>query len=356
MKTLINKRIIRNTLGLFAVFAILLSGCKKNDDSPAVVPTPTPVSSSLLNPGDVIPADHFPSLRAPLNITSSPLIGDPVLAEMVSYNGDFSPSVRQYLGTDMHGTVKRKAQGVLCSDITRSWNAGDGPYWSYGFPTQHVYFDAGGLCTDNNTQIYSNEDGGTIFMWDYNSPRRYNLRESGGWKEGEFLFSKTKSEDGYTHEFKSYWKQVLGHPDLYLSLYRDWVVTDDFTRSGEGTFSVEITKITGVEETDVSTFSSTLSLGVTAEYGPVSATVNSTFNWSSSNSVTFYQQTTETTSNDYAIPAGETWRFITFHGVERYSFTDSDGNDWESPNLELAGELGVLEDYVSEYVMIVRYN
>ncbi len=111
-----------------------------------------------------------------------------------------------------------------------------------------------------------------------------------------------------------------------------------------------------VVQAQIHTIGETLSLGASASFYGVSTSIEKTFSSETTNSIEFSTEITNTTKSTYTIPANETWRFMTLYGVERYLFTDSDGNDWSSTNLELAQGLGFIENKVRTHLMVAKFR
>ena len=331
-------RVISASITLLAFFMFLFIGCSKDDAND---------ESDAFSPGYTWPEGDYPSLTAP-EFNDAPTIGDPVLTLTAKHAGEFSPLLLQYLGKNWHGNVNYNQ--VLCDDDTRNWSA-DGELWNTELPSQHLYFDLSWLCGDEDFTYNAND-----FGWDIS--RRFLLMEEGEWSSSEFEYEAVIATPGEITTLRTKFNQVLtGYPDLHMSIHRDWIYEygTDVIRSGEGTREITTETKTGVVDTQISTISETLQLGAEVSYGPVSASINQTFSSETTNQIEFSEFTTKTITETYIIPADETWRFITLYGVERYSFTDINGDQWGSPNL-VTEELGYIEDHVRTFLMIVKYK
>ncbi len=335
MRTKMIIRSIGALLSLFALVMFVLVGCSKDDN--------TNDSPNAFEPGYEWPSGDYPSLIAP-DVNEAPIIGNSILAEKAKHIGDFSPLLEAYYGKDWHGSVSYDA-GIICGSDTDHWSV-SGEKWSNQLPSQGMDFDLYWTCGDESFTFNASDFG-------WNSQRRIGLMDNGQWSETEYDFSEHTS----SKTFRTYFKQVLGHPDLYVSMERDWIFesgTD--VMEHEGTHTVKTWTKTGVEDFEETTFSQTLELGASASYGAVATDLNVTFSNTTTHSVNISTWKYSEKSTTYTIPSNETWRFFTLHGIERYFFSDSNGNRWQSPNNLVLVRLEELENNIRTFVMIVKYK
>lgn len=324
-----------------ALIMLVIIGCSKDN---------TDDDSDAFTAGHIWPAGDYPSLVAP-DFNDSPVIGLPILTLTAKHVGDFSPKIKAIEGENWKGDITR-IEGWYCNDEKVSFDFSPDKLWSSGLPIRNYYFDYvfPELCDDSELKNYD-------ISWPETSPKRFKLMEYGNWITDEMVVKNDDYVGDYHYRITRKFNQIIPQPELYMSLHRDWIYESgtDVVQSGEGNREIITYSKTGVVETQMTKITETLELGAEASYGGVSASINQTFSNESTDQIEFSQIDSKEIKEYYMIPANETWRFITLYGVERYSFTDSNGNEWVSPNL-VTDELGFIEDHVRTFVMIVKYK
>lgn len=94
---------------------------------------------------------------------------------------------------------------------------------------------------------------------------------------------------------------------------------------GESEGAIITTITSGSSKTETESFGRSISASVGASYGLLSASVEATLSESFSTSVTVYEERSETFEKRVRGKTGKTVQFMVWELVERYSFTDQDG-------------------------------
>ena len=335
--------ILKPTAAILAMFVIMLfafSACSSDDDSD---PSPDPInySDDAFPPGYVWAASDYPSLTAPISINTNIGIGPPILTVTKIYKGDFNVTATA-VKADWSARIVRDPS--WCGSEEHSWDYYN--EWSYLLPNcQATYYN--GTCT--------NKDLNYNIGWGQTVEKYFKFVDHGIW---QYLFvTPSYNINNNGEEFLVYKQFELiqdDWPELYLSMERDWIKGPEDIRS-EGKADVTISKVTGVEQSTTSAFTNTLGLTAGVELEGISASINQTFTTSGSETNTFYTIDTKTETLYYNIPANELWRYITLYGVERFKFTQLNGEDWSSTSL-VANPFGNVENKVKTFLMIVKYN
>ena len=120
-------------------------------------------------------------------------------------------------------------------------------------------------------------------------------------------------------------------------------------------FRSEHRVLSGVEITHTETFTKTTGWSAGIAIEGISAGLSQTFENSSSHTVSLETESETTETKVYDVPANERWRFIQLYGLDRYLFTDAQGNAWSSPTLGIRS-LGRIDNKVRNVLMVVKYR
>jgi len=357
MKTKTINRLTGALLAMFIIILFALNACSSDD--PAPVPDPDPVITSW-----VLPAGDFPSVAISKE-GNEPVIGDPIKTITKIHVGDFSPKVNAYKGMGWHGIVKYDLPSFLgvCGEETEEWSIDEGDLlWSNNLPEQTVkiVFPTS-LCADQTITLKADQLGWT--KTEANA-QRWRIMEDGTWYKDYFNHD---DGDGVV-DFS--WKTIISgkewvrtsfkqltHPDLYITMERDYEIfpgNDEIFQGGRS-YEVKTTNALGVVETQINTMGASLSVDVSAGYGPVSGSINATVYAESSNELAINKFESKETTVNWTVPEGEKWRNLRLTKVERYYFSDSEGKRWDSENLDFE-ELGELKNYIGTNYYEIHYK
>lgn len=346
---------MKNIVILFALMSVYLiimfSGCSKDE------PTPTEpnTQSDAYPPGYVWPAGDYPSLTAPAQLTDNVTIGHPIRAYTAINNGKFKPKLNALYNENWVVRIYR-TESALC-ELWYQWTFGTG-YWSHEIPVKRYEFDWPSFPFDCFWHTDSYVDKGGQDFWPTTQTKSYLLMENGTWYTTTMDFwLNNQSWKGDSYDV---WVRFTPHtqPDLYISMVRTWVVgqkADDDVIRTEGEAEVTVNRLRGVEISNTNEFTETWSMAAGVNIEGISASLNATFSSSTSHTVTLSEIEETTETRYFNVPSNEQWRYITIYGVERYLFTDIDGNAWTSDYLD-CNYLGMIDNNVRTFLMIVKYN
>ena len=182
---------------------------------------------------------------------------------------------------------------------------------------------------------------------------------NGYWVTARQNFSVSTSGWSSSHDYTcKIWYDPPSQPDLYISMVRTWVVgkeADDDVIRTEGETDITMRTLTGVQVSNTKSFTETWGMSGTVTIDAISLGLTATFSTTTSQTITLTNIKEKTVVNHYKVPANEQWRYITIYGIEKYIFTDENGNAWTSSNL-LFNYLGSVDNNVRTFLMIVKYK
>lgn len=174
---------------------------------------------------------------------------------------------------------------------------------------------------------------------------RMLLVEDGGAVANPSAFRRDGSGRGAEYDYetrRTIQPEALTNP-VYVRRDRYWVrqqlsstVGEYLVLTGDTEASLESSYTAGTQTTETEEFGRSVSVSGGLSYGPLSANVSATLSESYSTSVTIIEETTETFIRTVRGSPGKQTRFITWSLVERYTFTDSDGDPFTDPSYEFS--------------------
>jgi len=331
-------------LSLFAVAILVVawSGCGEDDDP--VKPGPT---EDLYAPGTEWGGGDWPTLIAP-EFGEDVQIGEEIPRVTAPYAGDFIPSVNCVQGTDW---VMRVTRPEAICDAWQQW-VFNTYYWSDALPKMDYNFKFHWTCLVSNSKLEAYD-----VSWPRTENKDLTLMQNGVWVSNQVLPSFTRNHGGNGYRIaRSFTLPAQGQ--LFLSMAHHWVqgIGADADRTfPEGPIEIQHRVKSGVSLSTTETFTKTTGWNAGIDIKGISAGLNQTFETSTSHTVALEEERETIEIRNYEIPGNEQWRYIQLYGVERYSFTDADGNSWESPRLVIRS-LGSVDNKIRNVLMIVKYR
>jgi hypothetical protein len=297
-----------------------------------------------LGPGTEWGGGDWPSLISPA-LDEDVIIGDPVPKVTVPYDGDFKPLLNAVQGQDWLIRITRPE--TLCDTQVDKYPTGS--HWSYELPVYNYFFDP---CVGYYDSELKNYDA----SWQLTDNHRFKLMQNGQWLGRHQVPHHHFTSDN--HYDVDRWFTLPAQPDLYMSMVHAWVVgagADSDRIFVEGAVTIEHRVQSGVEITDTKTFTETTGWSAGIDIKGISASLSQTFEKQSSHTVSLETQTETIETKVYEVPANERWRFIQLYGVDRYLFTDANGDRWDSETLRIRS-LGNVDNKTRNVLMIVKYR
>ena len=261
----------------------------------------------------------------------------------------FTP--KRFRAQSLSGGVWRQT-GDWCSNPSASWY--DSNSWTDAIASStHTFNPTGTLCTANTSTL-----SGSWWKWTNPNANNYKFMEDGKWEE--YIQEAKYFTSGY-----DYYRSTTAYIyelDIYMSMHRMWKMHSDKFFTGPYTYKFSKTSYNGISSstTEISSWSVTAGIEGPLAAG-VTGSLSATYGETNITSEIIGEYTITTDSMDYDIPAGERWRFITLHGVERYTFTDSEGNPWElNDDVKSVYEFnqepfGSIDNLTSSLHLIIKY-
>ena len=332
-------------IALFLAFVMLyfvsmFSGCSEEDPV-------SPAEEDAYAPGKEWGGGDWPSLKAP-SFGNNVIIGAGIPTVTAEYKTDFYPTLTAVRGNDWYIKIIRP------ESICTAWHSFQtyGPNWSYELPKFTYHFNFDWTCFNSNSTL-TNYD----VSWPTTETKSFLLMQNGTWILPHSLPNIRRSVGGNNYDIiRSF--TLPAQPKLYLSMVRVWVqgIGSDADRTfPEGAITITQRIKNGVSRSTTEEFVKTTNLNAGIDIKGISASLNITFQNSTSHTATFDQETETTETREYNVPANEQWRYIQIYGVERYLFTNSLGDVWTSPEL-IANYLGNINNSVRNVLMIVKYK
>ena len=355
MKT---KAINQLTSALLAMFVIILfafSACS-SDDPPGPVPIDDDPDVSYYNPGETIPGDDFPYITMPQLITSvmdvGDEIGEPVLADVAKWKGDLVLNPQRFRAQSFTGLIKRYT-GDACTDPEFSWY--DSNSWTDDIASSDFTFNPSGLlCFASTSRVVGSD-------WKWVNPTNKKFMIDGEWKQ--FLTQAGYFIKGGYEYYKSTNAYLFPDVDIYMSKHRLWELDHDENFTGPYDYIFKRTTFSGICSTTTEITSWSVTAGIAGELAEgLVGSLSATYGETNINSTTVKEEITTSKTTTYKIPAGERWRFITLKGIERYTFTNSEGNPWESDNtiksvfeFDQNYNIGLINNHTTTLHLIIKY-
>lgn len=316
-----------------------------SDGLSASKPMTIDIAPDIYAPGTEWGGGDWPTLVAPA-LSQDVIIGDPVPRVTVPYDGDFQPLLNAVQGQGWHLRITRPE--TLCD--TRVSKYPTGLHWSYALPTFTYFFDP---CFG----YYDSELKDFDVSWPLTINYRLLLMQNGFWLTGDLYLPRYWYIGGNSY-YVDRWFKLPAQPDLHLSMVHAWVVREGADGDRifvEGPVTIEHQVVSGVNLSSTETFTTTTAWSAGIDVKGISASLSQTFERSSSHTVSLDTESTTTETKYYDVATNERWRFIQLYGVDRYLFTDVDGNSWTSPYL-VPKSLGSVDNKVRNVLMIVKYR
>lgn len=325
------------------ILVIVVFACKKDKEE-------------AFPPGHVWIAGDYPSLTAPLNEMDNVGIGEPVFVKSAKHVGTFKPTINAVKSIKWVVKITR-TESAMC-ETWYQWTF-NSEYWSYSIPEKKYKFEWPSFPYDCSWQNDSYLNKGGQDFWPKTEVKTLSLMQNGTWYTTITCPSFNKYWSGKGNDYSVSLKFDLPtQPDLYIGKVRTWVVFpgseyDEYEL--EGTYSIKTIHKTGVSKTNSSTFSTTLGLSASVPIQSITLDINKSWTKTYGESITVTEETSEEKTKTFTVPEGERWRFITIYGVERYTFTTSEGTAWTSDYLDLQS-LGNFDNIIRTFLMVVKYK